>query len=107
MRIGIDTRKVQVSRSFRALMEQQVTRRLQRFATAIREAKVELSDRNGRRGGGDKRCRIQVLLEGGAKVKADEMQASVRKAFVHAVSRVQAALLKHSRFRPLPVELKA
>lgn len=97
MQIRIASRKVILSRSLRALIHQQLAVRLQRFAAAIVAATVELSDRNGRRGGGDKRCRIQLTLARGGRIVADDIRANVLSAFSHAISRAQSAAHRQLR----------
>ena len=97
MLISIGSRKVAISRALRAFIHEQLAARLQRFAAAILAAKVELSDRNGRRGGGDKRCRIELTLVKGGRLVQDDIQANVRSAFCCAMNRAETAVHRQLR----------
>ena len=92
MRIDIGCRKVTISRTLRTFIRNHLTKRLQRFAGAILAAKVELSDRNGRRGGGDKQCRVQLTLARGGQVVRDDIRANLRNAFRCAMSQAESAV---------------
>jgi putative sigma-54 modulation protein len=74
----------------RTFVHHRVLTTLERFAHAIASIRVELVDRNGRRGGGDKRCRIRVALAAGAPVFVEEEQANVRRAVRLAANRAAA-----------------
>lgn len=58
---------------------------LSRLAMYVQQVKVGLTDINGPRGGVDKRCQIQVLLEGEAPMviteTSDDLIAAVNRAF--------------------------
>jgi len=95
--ISICSRKVTISRALRAFIREQLTERLQRFAVGIHAAKVELSDRNGRRGGGDKRCRIELTLAKGVRLVQDDIQANARNAFRCAMNRAETAVHRQLR----------
>ena len=97
MFISIGSRNVTISKALRAFIREQLTERLQRFATAILAAKVELSDRNGRRGGSDKRCRIELTLAKGDRLVQDDIQANARNAFRCAMNRAETAVHRQLR----------
>jgi putative sigma-54 modulation protein len=96
MKIQTLARKVPLTPTLRAFVNRQVADILQRFLLSISSVQVDLRDRNGRRGGGDKRCRIRVLLAAGVPVVAEEENASIRQAVRQAAARaasgVRAAL---------------
>jgi putative sigma-54 modulation protein len=96
MKIQTLARRIPLTRGLRNYVHDHVRSVLQRFTTNIAAIQVELRDKNGRRGGGDKRCRIRVQIACGVPVLVEEEQASIRTAIRHAASRaaahVQAAL---------------
>jgi hypothetical protein len=97
MLVTIATRKITISPTFRGFIHRSLKAKLRRFAPAILAARAELSDRNGRRGGGDKRCRILLTLADGCRVMQDDIRASVRHAFCGALDRTANAA--HRRLR--------
>lgn len=103
MNIQTVTRRVPLTPTLRSFVRQHLADALERFARSIASITVELYDKNGRRGGGDKRCRIRILVaaqtpEGAATVPVlvEDEHASIRQAIRHAASRatqkVRAAL---------------
>lgn len=97
MIVRITSRRVVVSRGLQELIREQVGERLRRFGAGIEGVEVELVDRNGRRGGGDKRCRIRVMLAGGVAVVRDEVQANAWDAVRRAVRRLESAVHRQLR----------
>ena len=97
MQIRITSHRVVLSRALQSLIRTQVGERLRRFGAAIEGVYVEMADRNGRRGGGDKRCRIRVVLAGGVPIVQDEIQANPWTAVRRAVKRLESAV--HRRLR--------
>jgi putative sigma-54 modulation protein len=97
MQIRIGTRNVILTRKFEQTIRQQLLERLERFAAAIAAVRVELSDKNGRRGGGDKRCRLQLTLVRGGQIERDDMRANLRTAIRHATSRLENAVQRQLR----------
>jgi len=97
MRILVGSQKVTISRPLGALIRKQVLERLQRFGAAIVAAEVRLTDRNGRRGGADKRCRIAVTMAGGGLVVCEDVRANPKIAVMHALSRIENAIQKQLR----------
>jgi ribosome-associated translation inhibitor RaiA len=99
MQVHIATQKVALTPASRSRMVGQITEMLQRFAARIEEIRVELRDRNGRRGGGDKRVRIRVQLAGAGALLIEEERASTRDAVRHALARA-AAEVQRALARP-------
>jgi putative sigma-54 modulation protein len=96
-------RRIPLTPTLRSFVRQHLADTFDRFARSIASITVELYDKNGRRGGGDKRCRIRVLLAAQAiagaasiPVLVEDEHASIRQAVRHAASRaaqrVRAAL---------------
>ena len=100
MEIRIGGRKVAISGNLQRFVKALLLERLQRFSAAIAGVYVELSDRNGRRGGGDKRCRIRVAMIEGGQIVRDDERANLRTAIGRATDRLERAL--HRQMRMLP-----
>jgi putative sigma-54 modulation protein len=100
MHIRLGSRKVVVSRSLQEYIRTQLRMKLARFAAAIGAVKVELFDRNGRRGGGDKCCRIQLTLAQGERIVCDDIRASLRHAARGAMDRLERAVQRRVRVLP-------
>ena len=100
MHIHIDLRRVSISPTLQKSFRAQLAGRLRSFSTAVLAARVELSDRNGRRGGGDKRCRIFLTLAQGGRIIAEDIRANLRTAFRGAVARAEHAAQKQLRLLP-------
>ncbi len=98
MNIITSARRIPLTRTLRAFVQNRLRALLEKFAHAIASNRVELYDRNGRRGGADKRCRIRVALLAGAPVLVEDEQASLRRAVCHAASRAAARV--HATLRP-------
>ncbi len=103
MNIQTLARRIPLTPTLRSFVRQHLADALERFARSIASVTVELYDKNGRRGGGDKRCRIRILLaaqttDGTASIPVlvEDEHASIRQAVRHAASRaaqkVRAAL---------------
>jgi ribosomal subunit interface protein len=97
MKIQIGSRKVILREAMKTALRTQLLERIRRFAASIVSVRVELSDRNGRRGGGDKRCRIQVFLAEGRRIVQDDMRADVWNACQRAMDRLESALRRELR----------
>lgn len=100
MQIHIARRKVMISRTFQASIRSQVAAKLRRFTSAVETVQVELADRNGRRGGCDKRCRIRATVKG-ARIACDDVRANLRTAVRHAIDQLETAI--HRQLRSSPV----
>jgi ribosome-associated translation inhibitor RaiA len=90
-------RKIPVNATLEKLIREQVVQRLQRFAKAISGVQVELSDKNNRRGGGDKRCRVELVLAEGGKIRMDDSGANLRTLIRHVASRTENEVRRHVR----------
>lgn len=100
MRIVVASRKVVLSRALRISIHRQVAKMAQRFASAIVSANVELSDRNGRRGGGDKRCRVRLVLARGNDILGEDVRANLPLAVSRAINLAANSLHRHLRLAP-------
>lgn len=100
MQVFISTRKFVARRALRDFITHSLSTALTGFASMIEAVRVEISDRNGRRGGGDKRCRIQVQLKMGQPVLVQDIQANPKRAILLATARAQTALRSQLRTAP-------
>jgi putative sigma-54 modulation protein len=98
MNIITSARRIPLTRTLQTFVHNRLRALLEEFAHAIASIRVELYDRNGRRGGGDKRCRIRVALLAAAPVLVEEEQADIRRAVRQAASRAAARV--HAALRP-------
>src|SRR5689334_5328288 len=76
MQVEIVSRRITLTRGRAAAIRKELLRKLQRFAGNIASVQMEVADGNGRRGGGDKRCRIRVTLLQGTLIKLDDVRAN-------------------------------
>lgn len=97
MEVLISTRKFTARRALRNFITESLSTALARFVAYIDVVRVEMSDHNGRRGGGDKRCRILLQLKVGEPVLVQEVEANPKRAILNAASRAQAAVRSQLR----------
>ena len=100
MEIRIGSHKVTVRKALQTALRKQLVGKLRRFGAAIAAVQVEVSDRNGRRGGGDKRCRIRVTLVEGDQIVRDDVAANLWTACKRAMDRLENAVRRELRVRP-------
>jgi ribosomal subunit interface protein len=67
---------------------------LARAGTRIRRVDVRLSDLNGPRGGVDKRCLIEVRLDGLAPIVVEDVQADMYAAIDRAAARTGRTVMR-------------
>lgn len=94
MQIDIQARDFSLTDALRSHAE----RRL-RFALAccddhIQRVVIQLSDINGPRGGADKRCHLQVVLEGLPDVVIEDIEADLYVAIDRAVGRARRTVAR-------------
>lgn len=99
MQIKIQAR----SFSLTSAIQNHVQRRL-RFALAsgtnhIQQVMVRLTDINGPRGGQDKRCHIQVVLDGMPDVVIEDTECDIYAAISRAAGRTSRAVARRLRRR--------
>ena len=83
---------------------------LARAGTRIRRVGVRLSDLNGPRGGVDKRCLVEVRLDGMPAVVVEDVQADMYTAIDRAAGRAGRTVMRRlaldsSRRRPEAAQL--
>ncbi|MCA9710272.1 MAG: ribosome-associated translation inhibitor RaiA [Myxococcales bacterium] len=88
MELEIRGRNLSLSEPLEHLVEHRLDAALGRFAEEIRRVDVKLADLHGPRGGVDKRCRVEVILEHGGSVRAESTEEHLRDAIDLAAHRV-------------------
>lgn len=79
-----------------ATMEEDVRRRLSRFAHRLTRVEVHLEDVNADRGGAcDKKCVIEVRPEGAAPIAVSDCAGDVGPSIAGATAKAVAALDSH------------
>jgi putative sigma-54 modulation protein len=88
MELAVRTRNLPLTEPIEMLVRQRLGFALGRHASEIRRVDVELADINGPRGGIDKRCRVDVILSHGGRIRAESTDLRVRDAIDGAARRV-------------------
>jgi len=88
MQIQIRARHVEVTEVLHAQVERRLGFALGRFGARIGRVVIRFSDTNGHRGGGDKRCQIDVGLRPSGSVRVEDTDADLGVAVAHAADRV-------------------
>ncbi|HEX9171762.1 MAG TPA: HPF/RaiA family ribosome-associated protein [Telluria sp.] len=94
MRIVIQADGFVLTEALRAYAEQRVATALGWAGRRMRKLAVSLSDINGPRGGIDKRCKIQLRLDGGQEVVIEDTEADLYVAIDRAAERADRALVR-------------
>lgn len=105
MRMTIQANGFAMTGALRAYTEQRLATALGWARVHTRKLVVSLSDINGPRGGVDKRCKIQVRLDGGRDVIVEDTEADLYAAIDRAADRADRALVRQvERTRDFPRE---
>jgi len=94
MKIQTLARKIPLPRTLTRFAHDHVKQIFDKFSAQVSNVHVELRDKNGRRGGGDKQCRIRIQLAAGNALVVQEEQASLRTAIRRATDRA-ATQIRH------------
>ncbi|RUM92111.1 MAG: HPF/RaiA family ribosome-associated protein [Thiothrix sp.] len=94
MQIDIQTRKFSLTSALRTHAEQRLRSSLTFFNEHIRRVVMRLSDINGPRGGADKRCHLQVVLNGLPDVVVEDIEADLYIAIDRAADRAGHSLAR-------------
>lgn len=94
MRISIQANGFVLTAALRAYTEQRLKTALGWAGARMRKLHVSLSDINGPRGRRDKRCRIQVQLEGGKDVLIEDTETDLYHAIDRAAERADRAVVR-------------
>lgn len=111
MQIEIRALNESLRPSQRTLVERRLSYALSRFGNKVRRVLVRLEDMNGPRGGLDKRCQIEVRLQGRgtlvAEVSDTEIEPAVSRAADRIARRMRDALTTRRDSRKDRTSLKA
>ena len=88
MRLKIQARNVEFSRTFEEWIERRLWFALAKFCGRIRRITAWLEETNGPRGSVDHRCRVDVLLVPSGKIEAEATDADAVLAVSHATNRI-------------------
>ena len=94
MRITIQASGFEMTTALRSYTEQRLAGALGWAGQHMRRLAVSLSDINGPRGGIDKRCKIQVLLDGDREVVIEDTEADLYAAIGRAADRADRAVVR-------------
>lgn len=94
MRVTIQTNGFEMTSALRSYTEHRLAIALGWAREHTRKLAVSLSDINGPRGGIDKRCKIQVRLDGGRDVIIENVEADLYVAIDRAVDRADRAVVR-------------
>ena len=103
MQIDIQSRGFALTHALREYTERRLRFALVHAGDHARRVTVRLLDVNGPRGGIDKRCRIQVMLNGLAAVVIEDTEANLYLAIDRAADRIGRNVMRrlaHHNARP-------
>lgn len=103
MRFDIQARDFTLTAALRAHAERRLRFALARADDQLLGVVMRLSDINGPRGGTDKRCRIQVLLQGLPNVVVEDTQRDLYVAIDRATDRIGRAVARRLARQREPV----
>ena len=94
MHIDIQTQSFALTQALRSYAERRLRFALTRADNHVRRIVVRLSDINGPRGGEDKRCQLQVSLEGMPDVVVEDTEADLYFAIDRAAGRAGRSVMR-------------
>lgn len=94
MQIGIQSRNFSLTNPLRHHAEKQLHSALSCCSDSIQRVVMHLSDINGPRGGEDKCCHLQVVLEGLPDVVIEDVEADLYVAIGRAAERAGRTVVR-------------
>ena len=94
MQIDIQTRNFSLTDALRSHAERRLRFALTCCDDQIQQVLMRLSDINGPRGGADKRCHVQVVLDGLPDVVVEDTEADLYIAIDRATDRAGRTLVR-------------
>jgi ribosomal subunit interface protein len=94
MRIAVQTRGFSLTEALENHVRRRIGFTLTRAASRVRRVDVRLSDLNGPRGGVDKRCLVEVRLDGLPVVVVEDVQSDLYTAIDRAAGRAARAVMR-------------
>jgi ribosome-associated translation inhibitor RaiA len=94
MQIAVQARGFSLTRALQENVHQRLGFTLARGSGRVRRVAVRLSDLNGPRGGIDKRCLVEVRLDGLPAVVVEDVQADMYVAIDRAATRAARTVMR-------------
>ncbi|MCG6864114.1 MAG: HPF/RaiA family ribosome-associated protein [Thiogranum sp.] len=94
MQIAVQARGFSLTRALQEHVHQRLGFTLARGSGRVRRVAVRLSDLNGPRGGIDKRCLVEVRLDGLPAVVVEDVQADMYVAIDRAATRAARTVMR-------------
>jgi len=94
MQINVQARGFALTTAIEAHLQRQLRFAFDHLDNRVRRVLVRLSDINGRRGGIDKRCHLQVQLAGSGDVIIEDVKPDLNLAVSRAVDRAASAITR-------------
>jgi len=94
MRIEIQARNVSLSSRLRRQAEDRIRAALTRFDARIMRVSLWLSDVNGPKGGTDKTCQVQIVMNGKPDVVIEETRETLYVAINRALERAGQVVVR-------------
>lgn len=94
MQVDIQSLGFSLSPALSGYAQKRIDCALSFAATRISRLMVRLSDINGRRGGDDKRCLIEVRVKGAPGIVIEDVEANLYVAIDRAVERAKRSLVR-------------
>ena len=88
----ISAKGIRIGTSLKHFIEAKLRNSFDRFKEKVRLVSLRLTDENWRRGGIDKRCKVQLQLRNGDHIVREYCDAEPALAVSEAVSRAERAL---------------
>ncbi len=102
MKVEIKARRVELDDAERTYITQRLRFVLGRFGELIAKATVRLDDPNGKRGGVDKQCQLELTLRPSGTVLIRDIDADLRTVIARAVERASRAIERDVQRRREP-----
>ncbi|TXF10955.1 ribosome hibernation-promoting factor, HPF/YfiA family [Pelomicrobium methylotrophicum] len=103
MQIDIQARDFTLTEGLRAHVERRLRFALTRYRDCVRRITVRLADVNGPRRGADKRCLLQLRLNGLPDIIVEDIEADLYVAVDRAVSRARRTVERYQQRRRNPL----
>ena len=94
MQVDIQARGFPLTEALKNHVRIRIGYTLSRVVSKIRRVDITLSDLNGPRGGGGKRCLIQVRIDGLSTVVIEDIQSDMYTAIDRAVGRAARTVMR-------------
>ncbi|ORU94675.1 MAG: hypothetical protein A6F70_09640 [Cycloclasticus sp. symbiont of Bathymodiolus heckerae] len=94
MNINVQTKSFRLTKSLKVFTKEKLAGALSSFEDRMHAVTIRLSDVNGPRGGNDKRCHVQMVVEGLPDIIVEGTKSNMYAAINNALDRSVRALKK-------------